>query len=750
MGNKRHRFSLVFLAALLALTLPGCQLLFGGGTTTQVQKPVADAGFDQVDVVVNTAIALDGSMSSGESLRYQWVLLTYPTGASTTIANATRVTTTYTPTLKGSYVFKLTVTNSAGNDSRNVTFTVIDAVVTPPVANGPDAPLGLSIGSATSTSLDLSWSASDKATSYQVYQATTSSGPFTTKAYDVTDTFVSATGLSPNTSYYFKVTASNTAGEAGPLSAVKTAKTLATGAKAAPKAPTTITFSNQTTLSIDVSWTNVTGATKYFLYRDDLATGDFAYLVYSGTAPSTSDTDSLVLGTDYFYRVKAQNSVGLSALSAAFKGSTLSQDVAPKTPQKLTIGGAKESSLTITWDSVTSAKKYTVYRLEDSKGVSTGDYASITANGVTATTYTDTGLSSSATFHYKVSASNDVGESPLSTNKAGTTLMAGQTPVPDKMSWATAAITAVGQSTLTLNWVTMTGATSYVIYRETSATGAFTTPLKTITDATTTSYVDSSVVASTQYFYKISAKNSTGEGLLSDSESATTSDPVDPPTAPSTPTPADAATAIDSAVATSFSWTASYDAKATTAAPLTYDFYRGSSATTLTKQNSTPITGTTYSIAANQLAAGTTYYWQVIAVNSATGLSSLHGSVWSFSTKAAAAGTIQPPSINSAYAASDAAGASTITQTTINSSVYLMSSVTDPGGYTITYSWTIASGSAATTGIANSTSSTATFTPTVKGSYSIQLAATNSKGKTAYSSVALTVIDGGGIIYGFK
>ncbi|MFG2869949.1 chitinase [Streptomyces sp. NPDC048338] len=85
----------------------------------------------------------------------------------------------------------------------------------------PAAPTGLTAGSPTSSSVPLSWSASSGATSYHVYQGGT-------KILTVSGTSATVTGLAASTTYGFRVTAANSAGES-PASATVTATTTSGG-----------------------------------------------------------------------------------------------------------------------------------------------------------------------------------------------------------------------------------------------------------------------------------------------------------------------------------------------------------------------------------------------------------------------------------------------------------------------------------------------------------------------------------------
>ncbi|MFI8884428.1 chitinase [Streptomyces sp. NPDC053813] len=85
----------------------------------------------------------------------------------------------------------------------------------------PATPTGLKAGTATSSSVDLSWTGSAGATGYNVYRGGT-------KVASVTGTSTTVTGLAASTAYSFQVAATNSAGESAKSAAV-TATTTAGG-----------------------------------------------------------------------------------------------------------------------------------------------------------------------------------------------------------------------------------------------------------------------------------------------------------------------------------------------------------------------------------------------------------------------------------------------------------------------------------------------------------------------------------------
>jgi hypothetical protein len=132
----------------------------------------------------------------------------------------------------------------------------------------------------------------------------------------------SFTTLSPGKSYFFYVTAYNTAGaESAPSSTlVYTVPVPVT----APSAPSNLAATADSTSQVRLSWRdNSTNEVGFHLLRKAGAAG--TYTALSVGANSTSYTDSaLNAGTQYFYKIHAYNSAGNSADSPEISVTTLS------------------------------------------------------------------------------------------------------------------------------------------------------------------------------------------------------------------------------------------------------------------------------------------------------------------------------------------------------------------------------------------------------------------------------------------
>ena len=91
-----------------------------------------------------------------------------------------------------------------------------------PIVSAPSslaAPSGLTVVSATSTTVTLTWTPTLGALSYQVYQAPTPSGPTSVSALTApTNSGATVTGLMPSTTYFLHVHAVDAAGRISPPS----------------------------------------------------------------------------------------------------------------------------------------------------------------------------------------------------------------------------------------------------------------------------------------------------------------------------------------------------------------------------------------------------------------------------------------------------------------------------------------------------------------------------------------------------
>ncbi len=192
----------------------------------------------------------------------------------------------------------------------------------------PDAPTPPTFGTVTSGSIVVNWIApSDNGspiTSYVLEQKIGSGGTFAAIFTGDVLTFAS-TGLASNQEYFYRVKATNANGSSS-YSSAASATTLA-GPPSKPAAPT---FGAITSTSIVVNWVapgdNGSAITSYVLEQKQGVGGVFSE-VFNGNGLTYTAT-SLANNQEYFFRVKAVNSVGSSDFSIEASQAT-TNNIAP-------------------------------------------------------------------------------------------------------------------------------------------------------------------------------------------------------------------------------------------------------------------------------------------------------------------------------------------------------------------------------------------------------------------------------------
>ncbi|MFA4890494.1 MAG: carboxypeptidase regulatory-like domain-containing protein [Candidatus Paceibacterota bacterium] len=112
-----------------------------------------------------------------------------------------------------------TIDTNLNTITANVDHLTDFAPIVPTGQNTPNSPIGLSAAKNGNTQIDFSWTAVSGATSYLVYRDTSEGGSFPYLATASTNSYSSA-GLTGNTAYYYRVSASNANGESAATTTV--------------------------------------------------------------------------------------------------------------------------------------------------------------------------------------------------------------------------------------------------------------------------------------------------------------------------------------------------------------------------------------------------------------------------------------------------------------------------------------------------------------------------------------------------
>lgn len=349
---------------------------------------------------------------------------------------------------------------------------------------------------------------------------------------------------------------------------------------------------------VTVSWNPVMMASSYNIYYSTTAGVTTANGIKIANVTSPYVQSGLTAGTTYYYIVTAVNSSGEGTASAEASASTDAAPVVPAVPAAPTgvqvTGGTNQT--TISWSAVSGASSYNIY-WSQTNGVTTANGTKL-SNATSPAVHSN--LAAGTTYYYIVTAVNSTGESAASVQVAATTL--NPVPTPTVPAAPTNISATGGANQVTISWTASTGATSYNVYRSTTA--GVTVSNGTKLAGVASPYVNTGLTAGTTYYYIVTAVNSAGESAASTQTSATTN-PA-PPTVPAAPA---TVTATGGTNQVSLSWAAVSGATS-------YNVY-WSTTTGVTKTNGTKLTGVTSPYTHTGLSAGTPYYYIVTAVNSA-------------------------------------------------------------------------------------------------------------------------------------
>ena len=256
----------------------------------------------------------------------------------------------------------------------------------------------------------ITWSAVSGATHYKLYRSTTSGGSYSQIGGNIAATSYRDSGLSVKTAYYYQLEACNSGGCSGrsPEVSTETNDSLGVARDEEPIAVPTPTVAAQSDSEIVITWSAVSGATHYKLYRSTTSGGSYSQI--GGNIAATSYRDSgLSVKTAYYYQLEACNSGGCSGRSPEVSTETndslgVARDEEPIAVPTPTVAAQSDSEIVITWSAVSGATHYKLYR----STTSGGSYSQIGGN-IAATSYRDSGLSVKTAYYYQLEACNSGG-----------------------------------------------------------------------------------------------------------------------------------------------------------------------------------------------------------------------------------------------------------------------------------------------------------------------------------------------------
>src|SRR2546422_1482833 len=303
--------------------------------------------------------------------------------------------------------------------------------------------------------VSLSWSipsniGNSDITGYKIYRSTGSG----------TETFLATTGnvlsytdgsVTNSQTYYYKVTALNSAGES-PQS--NEANATPSAPPTAPQPPTGLKATTVSPSQINLSWTapGNNGGSAITGYKIERSTdgGTTWNIIVASASHSWYSDYFLSASTTYTYRVSTINAMGTSAPSSTASATT-SPATVPDPPRYLTPTVVSPSQINLSWWKPVNSggSAITGYKIESSTdgGTTWNIIVANTGSALYINHYTNYFLSASTTYTYRISAINAIGTSLPSSTASVTT---GPATVPDPPRYLTP--TVVSPSQINLSW----------------------------------------------------------------------------------------------------------------------------------------------------------------------------------------------------------------------------------------------------------------------------------------------------------
>jgi hypothetical protein len=368
-----------------------------------------------------------------------------------------------------------------------------DAVFTVPFTLPPSPPTSLAVTPATvsATGFTVTWLKPNGTTSYKLDVATDAG--FTAIAFSNAAISGSALsqvvgGLSAGTKYFIRLRASNGGG-----SSVFSSTTQFT----LPSAPTLNAFTGVATTSLTANWNTVTGATGYDVDLSTDATFTTGVTHFTtGNAAVSQAFSTLTSGTTYNVRVRAIGAAGNSNYA------TTTQITLPSAPTLNPFTNVTTTSFTVNWTVVTGATGYDVdVSTDPAFGVGVTTHFAPATGAITSQAVGGP-LVAGTTYNIRVRAKDAAGNSIYSTT---TQMTLPSTPTLNP-------VTAVTETSLTVNWNTVSGASGYDVDVSTDAGfGAGVTTHFALAPGTITSQAFAGpLAAGTTYNIRVRAKNAGG------------------------------------------------------------------------------------------------------------------------------------------------------------------------------------------------------------------------------------------------
>jgi hypothetical protein len=367
----------------------------------------------------------------------------------------------------------------------------------------PQAPSNLTAAAASATSVNLNWADNSSGeTGFKIERKTGSGGTWaqiTSVGANVTT--YQDTGLTTQTTYYYRVRATNAGGDSAYSNQVSATP------PSIPVPPNNLTAASISVSQINISWADNSGNEYGFkIERKTGSGGNWGQIATVGPNITTYQDTGLSVSTTYYYRVRSYTVAGTSNPTNEASATTF-----PQAPSNLTATPVSATAVNLDWTD--NSPDEISFKIEHKAGAG-GTWAQVATVGTNVTTYQDTGLTTQTTYYYRVRATNAGGDSAYSNQVSATPP---SIPVPPNNLTAT----SISVSQINISWADNSGNEyGFKIERKTGSGGNW--GQNATVGPNITTYQDTGLSASTTYYYRVRSYTVAGTSNPTNEASATT------------------------------------------------------------------------------------------------------------------------------------------------------------------------------------------------------------------------------------
>ena len=306
------------------------------------------------------------------------------------------------------YYYRVQATDSSGNMGESTTYSfrtgsnvVIDT--TPPTISNPN------VGNITSNSATITWTTNESASGRVYYGTSSNANQYNSSSNSLnTSHSILLTGLNANTTYYYRIQATDSAGnmrEAGTYSFSTSSNVIIDNT---PPTINNVNITNITSNSATITWTTNESATGRVYYGTSSNANQYNSSSNSWNTSHSIQISGLNANTTYYFRVQATDSSGNMGEAGVYSFGTSSNVIIDNTPPNINnvnVTGISSSGATITWTTNENATGRVYYGTSSNAN----QYNTSSNSLSTSQSIQLTGLNSNTTYYYRIQATDAAG-----------------------------------------------------------------------------------------------------------------------------------------------------------------------------------------------------------------------------------------------------------------------------------------------------------------------------------------------------